>query len=102
MELMQLLIFGLGLALCTYGSAALFATWVSPRLLSLPLFSARMLVGRAEPTRTNRTVMAAWIATIGAYWAASVAEVRPLSTVLLIGAFGLTGGVLVVQRGTRR
>jgi len=102
MELVQLMMFGGGVAMCTYGCAALFAVWVSPNMLRHRVFSARMLVGRAEPNRTNRTVMAAWIAVMGAYWAASVAEIRPLSTVLLLCAFGLTGGVLAVQRGARR
>lgn len=55
-----------GLLVC-FGVVSLAITWLAPGIAGTRFFR-RMLVGsRIPPTRSNKTLMALWLAVLGAY-----------------------------------
>jgi len=102
MEVAEAALIAFSLIMAGYGAAALLATWQFTHWLRSPLFGQWALLGRAEPTRANRTIMALWLLLFGARLAASVADMRPLSTVLLFAVILAFPAMLSVQFRARR
>ena len=78
MEPMKIIIAALSALLICGGMFALVATFVSPGFMDRPVMR-RLLIGRLQPTRSNKIIMSIWSILIGSYMMLAMLEQRTLS-----------------------
>jgi hypothetical protein len=76
-------VIAVGCVLCLWGALLLFATWLWPRCLAMPLLGERM-TGRFPRTRRNLSLVAGWSLSYGAFLAMTLLESHQLLKVALV------------------